>query len=101
MGEPMMVGTGYTAQEFCDGQTLASPGRWPVEMRRYSSNTAWTTIAEKFMTYADLYGPPRLLMDLALGKVSFSPFSPESIAVLKFDVVSDLASQGILSHAFR
>ena len=26
MGEPMMVGTGCTAREFCDGQTLASPG---------------------------------------------------------------------------
>ena len=88
-----MVGTGYTAREFC--QTLASLGRWLVEMRRYPSNTAWTSIAEKFMTYANLYGPPRLLMDLALGKVSSSPFSLESIAALKFDVVSDLASQGI------
>ena len=47
------------------------------------------------MTYADLCGPPRLLMDLALGEVSSSPFSPESIAALKFDVVSDHASQGI------
>ena len=28
------------------------------------------------------------------GKVSSSPFSPESIAALNFDVVSDLASQG-------
>ena len=88
MGEPMMVGTGHTAWEFCDGQTLASQGRWPVEMRRYASNTAWTSITEKFMTNPDLYGPPRLLSDLALGKVSSSPFSPESIAALKFDVVS-------------
>ena len=24
-GEPMMVGVGYTAREFCDGQSLASP----------------------------------------------------------------------------
>ena len=100
MGVLMMVGTGYTAREFCDGQTLASPGRWPVEMRRYPSNATWVTVAEKFMSCADLYGPPRLLMDLALGKVSSSPFSPESIAALKFDVVSCLASQGIsLMHS--
>ena len=34
-GEPTMVGVGYVPLEFCDGQTLASPGRWPVAQRRY------------------------------------------------------------------
>ena len=30
-GGPMLVGVGCTAREFCDGQTLASPGRWEPE----------------------------------------------------------------------
>ena len=28
-GPPMKVGVGYVQREFCDGQSLASPGRWP------------------------------------------------------------------------
>ena len=35
-GKPMQVGIGYTVRDFCDGQSLASPRRWPVTMRRYS-----------------------------------------------------------------
>ena len=33
IGPPMMVGVGYTQRELCDGQTLASPGRWPPGSR--------------------------------------------------------------------
>ena len=34
IGSPMTVGTGYTSRSFCDGQSLASPGRWvPVQRR--------------------------------------------------------------------
>ena len=32
----MMVGSGYNNRESCNGQTLASPGRWPIDMRRLS-----------------------------------------------------------------
>ena len=32
-GLSMMVGSGYSIREYCGGQTLASPGRWPVEFR--------------------------------------------------------------------
>ena len=38
-GAPMVVGVGYTSREFCDGQSLASPGRWPVQQRRKKSQT--------------------------------------------------------------
>ena len=34
-GRPMQVGVGYTVRGLCDGQSLASPGRWPVDVRRY------------------------------------------------------------------
>ena len=40
-GSPMMVGVGYVQREFCDGQSLASPGRWSPEARVYPSSTAW------------------------------------------------------------
>ena len=30
-GPPMMVGVGYVQREFCDGQSLASPGRPKLE----------------------------------------------------------------------
>ena len=29
----LTVGTSHTARELCDGQTLASPGRWPTSQR--------------------------------------------------------------------
>ena len=52
------------------------------------------------MTHADLYGPPRLLMDLALGKVSSSVFPGKQRSV---EVRCRLESclSGNLSHAFR
>ena len=34
-GPPMEVGVAYVSREFCDGQSLASPGRWSPEQRRY------------------------------------------------------------------
>ena len=33
VGSPMKVGVGYVEREFCDGQSLASPGRWPPGSR--------------------------------------------------------------------
>ena len=35
VGSPLQVGVGYTSRDSCDGQGLPSPGRWPVESRRY------------------------------------------------------------------
>ena len=37
-GDPMKVGVGYTQREYCDGQSLASPGRWPPGSRVYPSS---------------------------------------------------------------
>ena len=35
VGSPLLVGSRYTVRELCDGQSLAWPGRWAVEDRRY------------------------------------------------------------------
>ena len=34
-GYPLQVGVGYTVRDYCDGQSLCSPGRWALAARRY------------------------------------------------------------------
>ena len=47
---PMMIGVGYTSREFCDGQTLASPGTvgctQTVNLGEQCQTCSWTTHAE-------------------------------------------------------
>ena len=38
-GNPMMIGSGFTTRDICDGQSLASPGRWPPHARKYPSSS--------------------------------------------------------------
>ena len=45
-GKPMLVGTGRASREFCDGQSVASPGRWPIHSRRNPSTSSWLAISE-------------------------------------------------------
>ena len=71
----MKVGVGYVQREFCDGQSLASPGRWPPGARTYPSSTIWTSIRDCFWRFTTHYGTEKLLVDLAMGKVEASPFS--------------------------
>ena len=93
-GAPLMIGSGYTRREVCDGLSLASPGRWTPSQRRYPQNAPWLEIAAKVRDYTRREGPPELLMKLALGRISSCPFNPESIAALKEDIVSALAKHG-------
>ena len=43
-GEPMKVGVGYTQRELCDGQSLASPGRWAPGSRVYPETAHWKDV---------------------------------------------------------
>ena len=95
-GEPMMVGVGYTAREFCDGQSLASPGRWPIEQRRYPESGAWKAVAALFMTFAEREGTPQLLADLALGKVKACPFEAARVRELKEESLDILSKHGLV-----
>ena len=85
-GPPMQIGTGYNSREFCDGQSLASPGRWPVPHRRFPSDLTWNMVSVKLMANAEINGPPRLLMDLALARIQESPFGSVNLATLKAEV---------------
>ena len=68
-GEPMKVGVGYTQREFWDGQSLASPGRWPPGSHVYPSSDSWIAVADCFLRLTHHYGTEQLLISLAMGKV--------------------------------
>ena len=94
-GPPMMVGVGYVQREFCDGQSLASPGRWPPGSRVYPSSAVWSSVQECFWCFTTHYGTEKLLVDLAMGKVEESPFPSDEILQLKQAVIDVAARAGI------
>ena len=90
-----MVGVGYVQREFCDGQSLASPGRWSPQARVNPSSTAWSSVRECFWRFTTHFGTENLLVDLAMGKVAESPFPPDEILQLKETVIDAAARAGI------
>ena len=94
-GPPMKVGVGYVQREFCDGQSLASPGRWPPGARTYPSSAVWISIRECFWRFTTHHGTEKLLVDLAMGKVEESPFPTDEILQLKQTVIDAAARAGI------
>ena len=94
-GSPMMVGVGYVQREFCDGQSLASPGRWPPGSRVYPSSAVWSSVQECFWRFTTHYWTEKLLVDLAMGKVEDSPFPPVEVLQLKQAVIDVAARAGI------
>ena len=92
IGPLMMVGVGYTQRELCDGQSLASPGRWPPGSRVYPTSQPWSQIAECYSRFADHYGTEELLVSLASGKVTECPFPSEEISILNRELLG-IASQ--------
>ena len=73
-GKPMMIGSGSTTRQFCDGQSLSSPRRWPPHSRKYPSSSSWLAMADCYQQVATRNGTPQLLMKLVLGKVESSTF---------------------------
>ena len=91
----MRVGVGYVHREFCDGQSLASLGRWPPGSRVYPASTVWTAVRECFWRFTTHYGTEKLLVDLAMRKVEQSPFPPDEILQLKQSVIDVAGRAGI------
>ena len=54
-GKPMQVGVGYTVRDLCDGQTLASPGRWPPSMRRYPRSDERKAVAVLVKRFSECF----------------------------------------------
>ena len=93
-GEPVVIGSGYTRREVCDGMSLASPRRWPPDQRNYLQSVEWLEVAEKVREFARREGPPELLMKLALGQVNACPFPEQAIRSLKDELIASLAARG-------
>ena len=94
-GKPVEVGLGYTSRQICDGQLLASPGRWSPEERRYPEESLWKAASEPIMDFTRRHGATALLTRLATGQVTESPFEEEAVARLEEQVVRALAEQGL------
>ena len=93
-GQPMKIGVGYVQRDFCDGQSLASPGRWAPGARVFPSMSAWTAVRDCVWKFTSHYGTERLLVELAMGKIQSSPFPPAEVAELKQQVVDTAARSG-------
>ena len=91
----MLVGVGYTTREYCDGQSLASPGRWALESRKYPTNPAWLADASLYQAFADTYGTESLLVSLALGRVKEPPFDSKAVQELKMSAITELHGRGM------
>ena len=94
-GPPIEVGVGYVSRELCDGQSLASPGRWSPEQRRYPQDVAVeSAVVKLFENFANTYGTEGLLTSLALGKVAECPFPSDEVKNLKAEVVRCAETNG-------
>ena len=91
----MLVGAGYTEREVCDGQSLASPGRWAPKDRRYPEHSTWKEVGSRVMNYAREAGTPELLTRLALGQVESDPFPVTATGAIKGDIVRALSKHGL------
>ena len=89
-GEPMKVGVGYVQRDFCDGQSLASPGRWAP------SSKVWNRVADCYRRFTRHHGTGQLLVSLAMGKIEECPFPPEDVAGLKQELIDIAAGCGFL-----
>ena len=93
--KPMQVGVGYPFRDLCDGQSLASPGRWPMDQRRYPQSDTWSEVAALVKKFGDHHGTTKLLMEPALGRVEKNPFPVDAVQELEQQTVSALASRGL------
>ena len=67
--------------------SLASPGRWSPEHRKYPSNL--------IMDFSCEHGTPELLASLALGKVKSCPFPADRVEGLKRRTVELMEQHGL------
>ena len=91
----MKVGVGYIQRDFCDGQPLASPGRWAPGSRVYPSSKAWNLVAGCYRRFTRHHGTEHLLVSLAMGKIEKCPFPLEDVAELKQTVIDAAASSNL------
>ena len=85
-----MIGSGCVTRALCDGQSLASRGRWPIHDRAHPENVQWKKVSKLVVDFARTHGATELLMKLALGQADKCPFDVNSVSELKQQVVETL-----------
>ena len=93
-GLPVQIWSEYTSRDVCDGQSPASPGRWPVENRRYPEHGPRLSVSSLSTDFSRRVGTPALLISLELGKISECPFAVDDIEALKKAVADALSLLG-------
>ena len=84
--------------------TSATGSRWRHRVggspkdRKYPEREGWKGVVKLFRECAETYTSAQLLMELSLGKVSKSPFTPASISELKNEVIKLAQSYGLEQH---
>ena len=70
-GEPTLVGVGYVSREFCNGQALASPGRWPVAQRRYPDDIFVACTGDQIHGFLQQVWSSRTVDETGIGACGF------------------------------
>ena len=83
----MMVGSGYVAREMCDGQSLSSQGRWPVDMRRYPHSPLWNSISSKYRSSLRYMVHRNSSLSLHWVRYFSARSAPQTCEALKAEVV--------------
>ena len=83
------------SRDLCDAQTLPSPGRWPVKHGVCPDSQLWQQVSSRYVDIAPAYGSDFFVIKLGLGQVTTCPFSDQSVAELKVQVVQDLEHAGL------
>ena len=90
----MQVGVGYAKREICDGQSLASPGRWAPGSRVYPNSTHWNRISSVYRRFTEHHSTEELLVSLAIGRGDKCPLPPADAAGLKEELIKVAADCG-------
>ena len=100
-GSQLQVGSGYCVKEFCDGQTLASRERWPVESRRHPKHPEWKRVADMITDFSQTFGTMKLLVNLAMGRIKDCPLLVEVVRSLKNRIIRELEDSGFFWHVMK
>ena len=59
-GPPLQVMRQGAARDLCDGASLCSPSRWPLERRRFPANALWLDVRQRILEFARSVASPQL-----------------------------------------
>ena len=87
-GSPFLVGRAEKARGLTDGAGLCSPGRWPMEARRYPDTPAGRIAAESVWNQACQVSSSQLFNSLAAGKIATSPFDEDGVDAFRINLMA-------------